>query len=80
MNEHAENWANLQNLSLTRSSLEIQFRLFRSQVAEQCAFSGRSVQQRVRSQQHDGVGQQRQTPSQPQTVEKHLPQSSWFFS
>src|SRR5262245_14307964 len=75
MNEHAENWANLQNSSLMRSGIEIQFRLLRSQFAQQRAFCGRSMQERMRSQQHRGVGQQCQTPSQPQTIEKHLSQS-----
>ena len=79
MNEHAENWANLHKSSLSRLSLKIQFSLFRSQSAQQCAFKGRSMQQRVGAQQHGGIGQQRHAPRQPQTIEKHLSQSELVF-
>ncbi len=79
MNEHAENWANLHKSSLSRLSLKIQFSLFRSQFAQQCAFNCRSTQQRVRAQQHGGIGQQRHAPRQPQTIEKHLSQSELVF-
>lgn len=79
MSEHAENWVNLRNSSLTRSRLEIQFGLLRCQFAQQRALSTRCAQHCVRSQQHNGVGQQRHAPCEPQTVEEHLPQPELVF-
>lgn len=74
MNEYAENWADLHNADSTSSSLKPQFCLLRSQFTQQGAFNRRSVQERVRAQQHGGVSQQRHTPSQSQTVEEHRAQ------
>ena len=79
MSEHAENWANLQNRSLARSGLEIQFGLLGRPLAQQRALSPRRVPERVRPQQPDGVSQQRHAPREPQTVEKQLPQSQLVF-
>lgn len=78
MGEYAENWANLQNLSLTGSRFKIQFGLPRRQLAQQRTLGERRVQG-VRPQQHDGVSQQRQAPRQSQTIEEHLPQSELVF-
>ena len=79
MSEHAENWANSQNSGLVRSILEIPFGLSGRQFAQHGTFGGRGVQQRMGAQQYDGIGQQRQAPRKPQTVEKHLPQSELVF-
>jgi len=79
MSESRKNGANLHKSILSRSRLETQLSLLRCQFAQQGTFGCRSVQQRMGSQQHGGVSQQRQAPSQPQAVEKHLPQSQLVF-
>src|SRR6266567_997830 len=79
MNEDAENWANLHKSGSTRSALKIHLALLRSQSPEQRAFDRRSVQERVRPQEHGGVGQQCHAPSQSQAVEKHRAQSELIF-
>ncbi len=79
MNEDAENWANLHKSGSTRSAFKIHLALLRSHSPEQRAFDRRSVQERVRPQEHGGVGQQCHAPSQSQAVEKHRAQAELIF-
>ena len=59
--------------------LQIQRELLGKQLLQNRG-DARMSQQRVRSQEHDRIGQQAQRPRQPQTVQEHLAEAQLIFS